>query len=61
MEVRSKLEKAIKESVNDVRFKEFMKREAFGILYLDSEKFLRFVNGQEEAYESFLRSLKGKF
>ena len=58
VEVRSKLEKAVKESVNDPRFKDFMKHEAFGILYLDSEKFVRFVNGQEEAYKVFFKDYK---
>ncbi len=57
-EIRSKLEKSLKESVNDPRFKEFMKREAFGILYADSEKFSRFLNVQEEAYKVFFKEYK---
>ena len=58
MEIREKLGKAIKESINDARFKEFMKREAFGIRYLDSEKFLKFLNVQEEAYRTFFKEYK---
>ncbi len=57
-EITAKLEKVIKESVNDPRFKEFMKREAFGILYADSEKFSKFLNSQEEAYKAFFKEYK---
>lgn len=58
MEIRIKLEKAVKESVNDPRFKEFMKREAFGILYAEPEKFSKFLNAQEEAYKAFFKDYK---
>ena len=57
-EIREKIEKAIQESINDARFKEFMKREAFGIRFLNSGDFLKFLNIQEEAYRAFFKEYK---
>jgi len=57
-DILAKLEKALKESVMDSRFKNFMKREGFGIRYLDAQDFAKFLAGQEKAYQAFFKEYK---
>ena len=51
----NKLKEAIKESANDQRFKDFMKREGFGIRYMGAKDFSKFLETQTEIYKAFYK------